>query len=230
MTRSDPLVLLPGMNCSARLWAEVAARLHDVETIPTALEEPDLDGCVDHLLAALPPRFALAGLSLGGIVAMALVRRAPERVSRLCLADTNARPPTTAQHEAWEAQLRELDRGVSARELQQRLLGVLLHPAAAPSLVEQTLLMADETGGTALAAQLRLQQSRIDERPALSRITVPTLVIAGADDALCPPERHQEIAAAIPGADLTLLPDTGHLAPLERPEQVADSLRAWLAR
>ena len=95
MSSATPLVLLPGLNCSAALWASL-----DVgAAITPILTEPTLDGQVERLLDELPARFALAGLSLGGIVAMALVRRAPERVTRLALLSTTSRPPTGQQRE-----------------------------------------------------------------------------------------------------------------------------------
>lgn len=224
----DPLVLLPGMGCSDRLWEGVRRRLPEVETLSAPLDRPDLDECVEALLDRLPQRFALAGLSLGGIVAMALARRAPERVSRLCLASTNARPPTPQQREAWAAQLADLSVGRPARALQADLLPVLLHPEALPRLREDTLIMADEVGEDLLAAQLRLQGTRVDERPGLRGAAVPTLVLAAVDDALCPVARHEEIRDLVPGASMVVLPETGHLSPLERPDEVAAALRGWL--
>lgn len=226
---ADPLVLLPGMGCSDRLWEGVRRRLPEWMTLTAPLDRPDLDENVDALLDRLPARFALAGLSLGGIVAMALARRAPERVSRLCLISTNARPPTPQQHEAWAAQLAGLAAGRPARALQADLLPVLLHPEALPRLAEDTLAMADEVGEAVLTAQLRLQGTRVDERPGLRSVGVPTLVLAAADDALCPIQRHEEIRDLVPGASLVVLAETGHLSSLERPDEVADAMRGWLS-
>jgi pimeloyl-ACP methyl ester carboxylesterase len=219
---SEPLVLLPGMNCSPRLWDGVVDGIHGELTAPT------LDGCVDALLDRLPPRFALAGLSLGGIVAMALVRRAPERVARLALIATNARGPTDQQRAAWSAQRAALAAGATARDIQRDLLPVLLHRRT-PDLEAVTLAMADDTGAATLDAQLALQATRIDERPALAAVAVPTLVLAGAEDRICPLDRHEEIAARIPGAHLQVLPGVGHLSPLEAPTEVSAALRSWLA-
>lgn len=226
---SDPLVLLSGMGCSDRLWDGVRRLLPEVATLTPALDRPDLDDTVDALLERLPSRFALAGLSLGGIVAMALARRAPERVSRLCLLSTNARPPTPQQREGWASQLADLAAGRSPRDLQIELLPLLLHPDALPHLRDATLTMADEIGEVRLAAQLRLQGTRVDERPGLRGVVVPTLVVAAAEDALCPVARHEEIRDLVPGATLIVLPRTGHLSPLERPTEIAATLRSWLA-
>lgn len=216
---SPPLVLLPGMNCSARLWGPAGAgALHPV------LDRPTLDEQVDALLDALPARFALGGLSLGGIVAMALTRRAPERVAGLCLMATNARAPTPEQRAGWDAALTRLDDGAPARALQP--LELLLHDR---SLDATALQMADETGERRLAAQLRLQGTRVDERPALPAVAVPTLVLAGEQDRLCPVERHTEIAELVPDARLHVLPGVGHLLPVEAQDTVAALLGEWLS-
>lgn len=216
---SPPLVLLPGMNCSARLWGPAGAgALHPV------LDRPTLDEQVQALLDALPDRFVLGGLSLGGIVAMALTRRAPERVAGLCLMATNARAPTPEQRAGWDAALTRLDDGAPARALQP--LELLLHDR---SLDATALQMADETGERRLAAQLRLQGTRVDERPALPAVAVPTLVLAGEQDRLCPVERHTEIAELVPDARLQVLPGVGHLLPAEAQDAVAALLGEWLS-
>ena len=227
---TGPLVLLPGMSCSARLWEPVASLLrpHGVEVVHASLDEDDLDACVDALLGSLPSRFALAGLSLGGIVAMALCRRAPERVTRLGLLATNPLAPTDAQRAQWADQVDQLDRGASPRDLQEALLPVLLHRSAPPSVVSEVLTMADEVGRGRLVRQLRLQATRVDETAGLARVTVPTLIVAGADDALCPVSRHELMARTVPGSRLVVLQDTGHLSVLERPEAVAVEMTAWL--
>jgi pimeloyl-ACP methyl ester carboxylesterase len=225
---TPPLVLLPGMNCTEQLWQEVVPALPEVQVVHGELVEPDLDACVEDLLIRLPPRFALAGLSLGGIVAMALTRRAPERVERLALLDTNAKAPTDSQRQGWSSLLHRLEAGASAADVQRDLLPVLLGEGASRSVREVTVRMADALGVQRLAAQLRLQATRVDERPGLGRVRVPTLVLAGHDDALCPPSSHREIARLVPGSRLVLLERTGHLSPLERGAQVADELRAWL--
>jgi pimeloyl-ACP methyl ester carboxylesterase len=121
-----PLVLLPGLNCSPALWSYL-----DVgPAVTPILTEPTLDRQVNRLLDELPPRFALAGLSLGGIVAMALVRCAPERVSRLCLMSTTSRPPTGQQYAMWARQRAALATGATARDLQRELKAALLSPHA----------------------------------------------------------------------------------------------------
>jgi pimeloyl-ACP methyl ester carboxylesterase len=225
---SDPLVLLPGLNCSPALWSAL-----DVgPAITPILTEPTLDGQIDRLLDGLPPRFDLAGLSLGGIVAMALVRRAPERVRRLCLMSTTSRPPTSQQYAMWARQRAALAAGATARDLQRELKAALLSPHARttrPELVEVALAMADDIGAETLDAQLALQATRVDERPGLARVRCPTMIIAGRDDALCRPERHVEMQELIAGSELVVLDRCGHLSTLEQPAAVGSLLRRWRA-
>ena len=218
---ADPLVLLPGMNCSARLWS-----LLDLAgpAIRPTLTEPTLDGQVDRLLDELPPRFALVGLSLGASVAMALVRLAPERVSWLGLLSANPHPPTEAQYATWTAHRSALAGGRSARELQVELLPALLSPRVVdhePGVVETTLRMADEVGAAGLDAQLALQATRIDERDGLRAVRCPTMIIAARDDLLCSVERHQEMRRLISGSELLIIENCAHLSPLEQPESIS---------
>jgi pimeloyl-ACP methyl ester carboxylesterase len=234
----EPLVLLPGMNCSARLWQPVldspalaAARRSGrlSEVVRPELRGRSLDDCVARLLDQLPARFSLAGLSLGAIVALALTRQAPERVVRLGLLAANPRAPRPDQQAAWAAQRQLLTEGGTARTIQEQLLPVLVSPdLRGPVLDEVVLAMADEVGEAALDDQLAIQQTRQDERPALSRLTIPTLVVAGARDALVPVERHREVQAAVPGASLHVLDGIGHLSALEAPDAVATALGDWL--
>ena len=219
-----PLVLLPGMGCTAALWSRLDL---PGDLITPVLREPSLDAEVTRLLDLLPERFALAGLSLGAIVAMALVRRASERVSRLCLLSTNPYGPTPAQQTGWAAQRGVLRTG-SVRELQTSLLPLMLSPGR-DDLVPLTLRMGDETGAATYDAQLRLQTTRVDERPGLAEVRCPTLVVAAREDRLCAVERHEEIARLVPGSELVVLEGCAHLSPLERPEELSAHLRRWQA-
>jgi pimeloyl-ACP methyl ester carboxylesterase len=221
-----PLVLLPGMNCTADLWTGCGVD----DAIAPVLGAQSIDTQVDRLLAALPQRFVLGALSLGAIVAMALVARAPQRVERLCLVSTNAKAPTPEQRASWRSWIDRLDTGQSPRDLQAEILPVLLSPAASdrPALMERTLAMADATGTTALRAQLQMQSTRVDLRAALRTVTVPTLLVSGAQDAICPPQFHAEIAAELPRARLVTI-DGGHLLPLEQPAAFGALLRTWRA-
>lgn len=221
-----PLVLLAGMNCTADLWSGCGLE----DSITPTLDEPTVDGQVTALLDTLPGRFALAGLSLGAIVGMALCRRAPERVTGLCLMSTNAKAPTDAQRQGWLDWRDRLAAGETARDLQRDILGALLSGPARdrnPGLEERVLRMGAGTGAARLDAQLRMQATRGDELAALPKLKMPVLVVSGTADVICPPQFHQEIAAAVPGARLDSV-EAGHLLPMERPKEVGRILRSWL--
>jgi len=143
---------------------------------------------------------------------------------------TTSRPPTSSQYAMWARQRAALAAGATARDLQRELKAALLSPyarAASPHLVDVALAMADDIGAETLDAQLALQATRIDERPGLTRIGCPTVIISGRDDALCRPERHAEMHALIAGSHLVELGNCGHLSPLEQPTAVGSLLRRW---
>lgn len=223
-----PLVLLAGMNCTADLWADAEL---DGAILPT-LDRPTLSSQVEVLLAELPESFVLVGHSLGAIVAMALALHAPERVAGLCLVSTNAKAPTDAQRDGWREWLRQLENGATARELQESILDSLLGVevvSAREDLVARALRMGDETGTARLRAQLEMQLTRVDLLSRLPALTVPTLVVSGLDDVICPPHFHTEIVTALPDARLVTL-DGGHLLPLQRAQAFGGLLRSWQAQ
>lgn len=222
---TDPLVLLPGMGCTAALWSLLDLGARPVLT--PVLDQPSLDAQVSRLLDELPGRFALAGLSLGGIVAMALVSRAPDRVSQLTLMSTNPHAPVLDQQLAWVRQRQALADGVGVRALQRGMVPGLLSPRTMddrPDLVELTLTMAEELGEQTYDTQLQLQASRVDQRPGLAAVRCPTTILSARDDRLCSVARHQELASLIPGAQLRVIEHCAHLSPLERPAAVLAGL------
>jgi pimeloyl-ACP methyl ester carboxylesterase len=215
------------MNCSPDLWA--GCGLDDA--ITPVLDASSVDRQADVLLERLPKRFVLAGLSLGGIVAMSVAIRAPERIAGLVLIATNAKAPTDTQRRGWTEWLERLDAGVTARDLQRGILASLLTErsrATRPDLIERTLDMADATGAATLRSQLVMQGTRIDLRPALAGMTVPTLVVSGVEDPICPPRFHIELVEAIPRAQLVSL-DGGHLLPMEKSAEFGGLVRSWAA-
>lgn len=217
-----PWVFLPGMNCSAALFAGCTPQ----GSVTHVLEEPSINAEVDALLAELPRRFGLVGLSLGANVAMALVDRAPERVSRMCLMSGNPSAPTDQQREGWGALRQLLRAGKTTREIQRELLPVLLSKTAQadPAQVRNTLAMADDVGETRLDRQLQLQATRVDFWPGLAEISCPTLVVAAREDALCPVSKHEAMHRVIPDSQLVILENCGHLSPIERPGEL---LNLW---
>jgi pimeloyl-ACP methyl ester carboxylesterase len=193
--------------------------------------DDDVDAMARRALALMEGRFALCGLSMGGYVAQALMRLAPERVTRLCLMDTSARPDTEAQSRRRRG-LMAMTRGNRFRGVTPRLLPQLIHPdrLSDASLTRTVMDMAERVGRDAFLRQQQAILSRPDSRPYLARIAVPTLVAVGSHDILTPPELAEELAGGIHGSELRVVPQSGHLPPLEQPGYVTDMLRNWLAQ
>lgn len=226
------LLFLPGLLCDSRLWRDQIAGLGDVAhaTVADLTRDADMDAMADRALAAMPGRFALCGLSMGGYVAMALLRRAPGRVTRLCLMDTSARPDAPEQT-ARRRDLMRLAAGNRFRGVTPRLLPSLLHPdrAGDAALGGEVMAMAGRIGRDAFLRQQQAIMTRPDSRDTLRGVDVPSLVAVGEGDQLTPPALAEEMAALIPGARLRVLPGAGHLPPMEAPEDVTAMLRDWLA-
>ncbi len=229
---APPLVLLAGMNCTADLWADAGFDSEGGGVIQRVLDHPNVADQVEALLGDLPDTFVLVGHSLGGIVGMALALAAPQRVAGLCLVATNAKAPTQVQRAGWREWLARLDAGADARALQQSILSPLLGLEVAadrPDLVERTLRMGSDTGDALLRIQLEMQLTRVDLLAQLGTLSVPTLVVSGLDDVICPPHFHTEIVSALPDARLVTL-DAGHLLPLERPSEFGRLVRSWMSQ
>ena len=225
---TEPVVLLPAMGCTAKFWGDIPESL-EAPVIHETVRGYSLEESVDLLLESLPARFALAGAAIGGVIAMALVRRAPERVSRLCLIATNPFPPTPVQIERWTEQRAALSHGAHGRDLQRALLEFLLYRGS-ESLSTRVLRMADDLGDAVFDRQLATQLTRVDERPALAAIKVPTAVLAPQHDRMNPVEKHQLMRDLIHGSCLEVIKDAGHLAPLESPAAVRQAMRVWLSQ
>lgn len=230
--RRPDLVLLPGLTNDARLWQPVAVMLADVAegahgdlTNGETMAEVAAD-----VLAHAPARFALAGMSMGGYCALEIVRLAPERVMALALVDTSARPDGA---DAKANREKQIDR---ARDdypaLVEELLAKWMHASRLhdPQVAGVARAMALAAGPEVFARQQRAIMSRNDSRDLLPVIRVPALVVYGRDDAVLPFEVHQEMATGIPGAGLSVIEACGHLAPLERPAEVAAAMRDWIER
>jgi pimeloyl-ACP methyl ester carboxylesterase len=224
------LLLLPGLLCDARLWRDQAGALLPLArpVVADLTQDDRVEAMAARALAAVEGRFALAGLSMGGYVALEILRQAPERVARLALLDTSARPDTAEQTRRRRA-LIALSRSGQFRGVTPRLLPQLIHPSRLDApLADEVMAMAERVGQVAFLRQQEAIMHRPDSRPHLPRIAVPTLVGVGAEDALTPPHLAEEMAALIPGARLRRFADAGHLPTMETPEAATAALAAWL--
>jgi pimeloyl-ACP methyl ester carboxylesterase len=233
VTEKIPLLLLPGLLCDRRLWAPQMSSLAGLaEPIVADLTaDASVEAMAQRALVAVPPRFALAGLSMGGYVAQEIMRQAPERVMRLALLDTSARADTPEQRR-WRRDLIALSQRGRFHGVTQRLLPQLIHPDRLDdaSLVKIITEMADSVGIEGFRRQEMAILARRDGRSDLARITAPTLVLCGREDLLTPLAFAEEMAALIPNADLHVVEHCGHITTLERPSEVSGALRQWLTR
>jgi pimeloyl-ACP methyl ester carboxylesterase len=226
-----PIVLVPGLNCSARLYAEQIPALWQFGPVTVADHTRDdtLAAIGRRILAAAPPRFALAGLSMGGYLCFEIMRQAPQRVTRLALLDTGGRAETPEQTKAREPRI-ELAKTGRFAEVVDRQFPLLVHRDrhGDTALKRVVRLMAEETGPDAFLRQQHAIMARPDSRPGLAAIECPTLVLVGEEDELTPPALAREMADAIPGARLVVISDCGHLSTLEQPLSVTQALVEWM--
>lgn len=227
----EPLVLLPGMMCDARLFGPQIAELSSempVMVAPVSQGER-IEEIASNLLGALPARFALAGLSMGGIVAMEILRRAPDRVSRLALMDTNPLAETPVVAANREPQIVKVRSGRLIEVMRDEMKPNYLAPGPQRADVLALVMdMAEVLGPEVFIRQSRALQRRRDQQVTLRKCRVPTLVMCGAHDALCPVKRHSFMAELIPGAELRVIEGAGHLPTLETPEEATAAIRDWM--
>jgi len=227
----EPLVFIPGLACTEHLFTPVINELKDRVTIHVAdIRGPDtMDAIVEKVLAEAPSRFSLAGLSMGGYVAMEIALRAPDEVAKLALLDTKMRPDTEDEKAA-RHKLMEMAASGGLDEVIAVLTPRLLHPdnAEDPDLVRIIRQMTEETGADIFMAQERALLGRRDISGLVPGITVPTLVVVGDEDAITPPAAAREMNEALPDSTLVTIENAGHLTTLEQPEAVAEALADWL--
>jgi pimeloyl-ACP methyl ester carboxylesterase len=228
---SLPVVLVPGLNCSARLYAEQIPALWRFGPVIVAdhTRDASIAAIAGQILANAPPVFALVGLSLGGYIAFEIMRQAPQRVGRLALLDTSARPDTaelTARRQAPMARAR----AGKLIEVADESFVFFVHPNRYGDVALRAVVraMAEETGAEAYLRQQQAIIGRPDSRPMLGAIQCPTVMLVGEQDRGTPPELAREIAAGIAGARLVVVPDCGHLSTLERPQAVTKALVEWM--
>jgi pimeloyl-ACP methyl ester carboxylesterase len=226
-----PIVLIPGLLCSPRMYEAQIPALWRRGPVMVAdhTRSDSMAGIAADILAAAPPRFALAGLSMGGYIAFEILRQAPERIARLALLDTQARPDTPEQSDRRRMQI-DLARKGRLLEVADLQFPLMISDSrhGDERLRALNRQMANDVGPEAFARQQMAIIGRPDSRPDLAAIRCPTLVLVGAQDALTPPDRAKEMAAAIGGARLSVIEDSGHLSTVEQPEAVTAVLEAWL--
>ncbi len=230
---TPPLILLPGMMCDARLFAPQAARFGAERPVisPTLVGHDSIGALAEAVLAQAPSRFALAGLSMGGIVAMEIAARAPERLTHLALMDTNHLPETPERAAARNPQIAAALAGNLRRIMRDEMKpNYLVDGPRKRAILDLCMTMAEDLGPTVFADQSLALAARPDQSRTLQSLTIPTLILCGAGDALCPPARHRAMRDLVPGAVLEVIDDAGHLPVLEQPEATNQALAAWLSR
>jgi pimeloyl-ACP methyl ester carboxylesterase len=231
-----PLVLLPGIVCDRAAWDPVIPALSRFAPCQVHETGPDrtLGAMAERVLAAAPPAFALAGHSMGGRVALEIVRRAPRRVQRLALLDTGWRtfPGGIAGEEerAGRYALLALARRDGMRAMGRAWVRRMVHPERLEdaTLIDAILDMIERHTPDRFEVQIEALLARPDAGSVLRSIDCATLVLCGRQDAWSPLAQHEEMAATIPGAMFEVIDDCGHMAPMEAPERVADAMSRWL--
>jgi pimeloyl-ACP methyl ester carboxylesterase len=226
-----PILLVPGLVSSPRIFAPVVPALWRLGpvTIANHIRDDNMGAIARRILAEAPPRFALAGHSMGGYIAFEIMRQAPERVAKLALINTQARPDTP------EATTRR--RGLVARAkagefraILDELFLIFVHPSRRGSADLRQLVhdMAEDIGVDAFIRQQTAVIGRPDSRPTLAWIKCPTLVLSGDEDNTIPNSLSKEMADGIHGAKLVILSHCGHLPQVEQPQATAEVLVEWM--
>ena len=224
------LVMVPGLICDQEVWAYPRAYLSEVATISYApADETDtMQGLAEAVLDSAPKTFAIAGFSMGGYVALEVLRQAPERVERIALLDTSSRADTPEKAAGREAAIADCEED-RFEDLLDRFVPQLLHPDRHEDpLFARVRNMGDRVGPDLFANRHRAMQTRSDARELLQGSDIPVRAIVGRSDALTSVAEHQEIADLAPRGRLSIIEDCGHMPPLERPQAATALLRDWL--
>ncbi|MFI8666392.1 alpha/beta fold hydrolase [Qipengyuania sp. NPDC077410] len=230
------LVLLPGMACDRASWAGQVAALSDIATCMVADHglHRSMTAMAEAALEQAPPRFAVAGHSMGGRVALEMVRLAPERIERLCLIGTEHLPRPKGEagerETAGRRSLLEIARNDGMAAMACRWLPSLIAPDRRQdmALIEAIIAMVARHSPDQLEAQITAGHRRPDHRSLLPGIACPTLLIAGGADVMRPAAILEDMAGAIPGSRLCVIPGSGHMPMMEHPEIVSAAMRDWL--
>jgi len=217
-----PIVLIPGLNCTAAVYSAQVPELWQFGPVTVAHHRHgrSMAGIAARILAAAPPRFALGGFSMGGYIALEIMRQAPERVLRLALIDTSARPDAPEQTER-RRQLMDIARAGGFARIADLQFPNGVHP---DNVGDEALriLHRDMALANGMAAYLDQQEaiiSRPDSRPDLAAIACPTLIVWGDHDRIVPPSSAEEFGRLIPDSRVVVFEDTGHVPMIERPDR-----------
>lgn len=228
---ATPLLLLPGLICDARIWAPQAEALRsvrDVHAINGYGEAASISAMADYVLETAPERFALAGHSMGGRVALEIYRRAPERVERLALVSTGIHPVKPNEPEGrYKLLARGKEEGMDAL-IDGWLPPMVWAPNRTPALMDHLTRMCADMGLDTFERQMHALLERPEVESLMSSIACPTLVCTGAQDEWANAAQHEAIAEAIHGARLVIVPEAGHMLPVERAEAMTAALASWL--
>jgi pimeloyl-ACP methyl ester carboxylesterase len=231
MDNSMPILLIPGLAGSPRIYAPVAPAMWRLGplTVANHIRDDNMGAIARRILAEAPPRFVLAGHSMGGYIAFEIMRQAPERVAKLALINTQARPDTPEATARRRAQIARAQEGEYHAVLEELFLG-FVHPSRREDETLRKLVhdMGDDIGADGFVRQQTAVISRADSRPSLAWIKCPTLVLTGDEDNTIPNSMSTEMANGIPRAKLTIIANCGHLPQLEQPEATANALVEWL--
>jgi len=234
MTEKPSLVLVPGLLCTADLWRDQIAAFESEYDIMVADHTQDdrMPAIAERLLAAAPPKFALAGLSMGGYIALEVMRQAPERVTHLAIMDSRPIADTPEENKSRQDFIKLAERGTTFKGVTENLLPILIHPSRMQDdeLKNRIYKMADDIGKEAFIRQELALLNREPLVDSLQNITCPTLVLCGAEDKLIPAFIQQEMAIEISTATFEEISLCGHLPTMEAPEKVIEHMRAWLNR
>ncbi len=231
MTERTPLILLPGLLCDRALWQHQIDHLADVAdtNVPDLASDDTVEAMAQRVLDAAPPRFALAALSMGGYVAHAIMRAAPERVLRLALFDTSARADTEEQLARRRGLITLAEKG-KFKGVTPRLLPLLIHPDRLEDrpLTDAVMGMAQRIGKAGFLRQQRAIMARPDSRAYLPGYRCRTVVAVGRADAITQIVVNAEMAGLIPEARFVIIEHSGHLPTMEQPVAATAILRYWL--
>ena len=231
MSKSLPIILVPGLTCSPRIYAPQIPALWQSGPVILAnhIRDNTMAGIAKRILDEAPDEFAIAGHSMGGYICLEIMRQAPERVKRLALLSTSASPETPQASERRRGWIAETKAG-GYHAILDKLFANFVHPSRLKYADLQKIVreMGEDVGPEAFIGQLEAIMSRADSRPLLPSITCPTLVLTSDTDNMVPNAFSTELAEGIPGAKLVVIPDCGHLPQLEKPEAMTAAMLDWL--